>query len=192
MSVHSLKVLILASSFLYAIVRYNVFGDTPWEHLPLYVTNKAISVAGLLFLGCSLIRADRFERRHLGRLSAALILAHVLISFMILNEHYFARFYYEDHTLRVTLEISMLAGVLGALLMVGLFVSPSATPDTTSKSLRLGAGRSILALTAVHLLLMGYPTWVTPEDWHGYMPPLTLLSFLATIAFVLRKSTLKR
>ena len=30
----------------------------------------------------------------------------------------------------------------------------------------------------IHLFFMGYSGWVTPEKWHGGMPPISLIAFV--------------
>ncbi|MCP5115457.1 MAG: hypothetical protein GY953_31915 [bacterium] len=38
-----------------------------------------------------------------------------------------------------------------------------------------------LACVAAHLGVMGFAGWITPSEWPGSMPPITLLGFLAAI-----------
>jgi len=38
--------------------------------------------------------------------------------------------------------------------------------------------RAVLALIALHCLLIGWSGWWTPATWPGCLPPITLLSFL--------------
>lgn len=37
----------------YAIVRYHLAGDVPWRQFPLFILNKAISLAAVGFVACS-------------------------------------------------------------------------------------------------------------------------------------------
>ena len=37
----------------YAIVRYHFVKDVPWAHFPLFILNKATSLAAVVFIGCS-------------------------------------------------------------------------------------------------------------------------------------------
>jgi hypothetical protein len=32
-------------------------------------------------------------------------------------------------------------------------------------------------LGGAHLLFMGYAGWMKPEDWHGGLPPVSLVAF---------------
>ena len=178
--------LIFVLSFVYAIVRYHVFHEVPWAHFPLFIANKAISLSGLVFLGMALVQQDKLDRKAFGQWGAALIGAHILISFLIMNEHYFAKFFIANGEYTFQAELSMLAGVIGAIFMCALLLSP---PSSTSGhlSLRLGWGRAILICAAVHLAFMGYTSWLAPEDWPGYMPPITLISLIVAVYFFVRR-----
>jgi hypothetical protein len=38
-----------------------------------------------------------------------------------------------------------------------------------------------LAATAGHVLVMGLSGWLTPANWPGGLPPITLLAFLVAV-----------
>lgn len=181
--------IIIILSFAYAIVRYHVLGDIAWEHFPLFVTNKALSLSGLIFLGMSLVQREKKDRKSLGQLGAALIGMHVLISYLILNKQYFMDFFQYTGIMTFQAEMAMLAGVIGFMFMGALLMaSPkSNAPEGHATSLRLGWGRAILILAAVHVAFMGYGSWLTPREWPGYLPPIKGLSFLIAIVFLVRR-----
>jgi hypothetical protein len=188
MNTYRIKISVLAFSFIYAIVRYHFFADIEWAHFPLFVMNKALSFAGLVFLGCSLLQGNSESRKNFGFISVVLITVHIAISLMILNKNYFVRFFLTDGTLTLQSEVSMLAGVLGAIMMIGLVIASGKPTGKSPSSLKFGWGRSILVLSAVHVAFMGYVTWYPPSDWYGYMPPITLLSFIVSLGFIVKKS----
>ncbi len=35
------------------VLRYHLAGDVPWRHLPLFIFNKAVSLAATIFVACS-------------------------------------------------------------------------------------------------------------------------------------------
>ncbi len=87
-------------------------------------------------------------------------------------------------------EVSMLAGVLATVLMCALVLAAPVLGESRASSkgsLRLGWGRMILILGAVHVFFMGYAGWMTPQDWPGYMPPITIISFVVAIVFLVRR-----
>lgn len=93
MTTSRINTYVLVLCMAYAVSRYNVFSDVPWSSLPLYVTNKAVSYAGLIFLGLSLVTRDGARRKTWGQTGAVCIGGHIPMSLMILNPHYFAEFY---------------------------------------------------------------------------------------------------
>lgn len=193
MTTRRLTALVLVATTAYALVRYHVFKDVPWEHLPLYVLNKVLAVAGLVCVGAAPWYRDVEDRKRLGNVGIGLVAGHLLISFAILDPAYFAKFYTTDADglakMTWQAETSMLAGVVGAILLGWLFVASLGRPSSTQHgcpSLVPGLGRWILVATAVHVLVMGYRGWWPISQWAeaGYLPPITLLSFLIAAGFV--------
>ncbi len=37
----------------YAVIRYHLAGDVPWRHFPLFILNKATSLAAVIFVASS-------------------------------------------------------------------------------------------------------------------------------------------
>jgi len=44
---------VFGGSLVYAIVRYHLAGDVAWSHFPLFILNKATSLAAVIFVACS-------------------------------------------------------------------------------------------------------------------------------------------
>lgn len=174
--------LIFALTFWYSIVRYIVFKGVAVEQIPVYITNKAISWTGLILLGLApLVGVER--RRSLGQAGFLLVLLHVILSLMIINPVYFGKFYGENGFLSWLAELSMLAGAVGTVLLFRLFVHVGENTEQNG-SLIPGLGRLILVLTGAHVGFMGYRGWTDISHWPGYLPPITLLSFLTVIVLL--------
>lgn len=171
-------------TFLYAIVRYVFFHDVSWENVPLYVLNKSVSWSGVILFGCSIIAKDNSRRRELGVVSAAAILAHLIMSVMVLEPAYFDKFFHPDGRMNAVGELSMLAGVVGTIALAGLFAANMGDHRDSPRSLRRGWGRIVLWSAIVHVTIMGYAGWLAPGDWPGYLPPITLLSLLTGLYFL--------
>lgn len=176
----------------YAVVRYIALGGVSIEQLPLYVTNKAVSVAGLVLIvtavgarplsgwlpGGGWLLA---ERRSLGMLGLGLSAVHSVMSLMLLDPGYFAKFYdVQTGRMHLAAEVSMLAGVVALALLVG---QSRVGDGGGERAVRLrGLGVGVIVLTLMHLVFMGWPGWWTPGKWHGGLPPITLLA--AVVALV--------
>lgn len=172
------------AAMIYAVVRYNVFGEVSWANVPVYVTNKALSWAGLVLFGLSVVSRDKADRRGYGTLAVGAILAHVVMSVLVLNPAYFAKFFSESGRMNGMGEASMLAGVLGCVVLGGLFTANLQARET-GPSLRAGWGRAVLWFSAIHVLTMGFSGWLAPSGWAGYLPPITLWSFLLALYFLM-------
>jgi hypothetical protein len=171
-------------SLTYAVVRYMVFGSVPPSQLPVFLSNKAISVTALVMTGLSMV-TNGSRRAALGAIGAALVLLHVVLSLIVLTPAYLGKLFDTRGTLTAAGEWSMLAGAIAGLIMVRLARRPSDEPG--SGSLIPGAGQWILALTALHVLALGYPSWIDPVHWPGHLPPISMLSFLVAVGFLIAR-----
>jgi len=172
---------LLGLALSYATLRYNVFKGVPWADWPAYTVNKALAVGALLIIAAAVIRLARSGRRSgvLLGWAGALALAHSLLSFAMLNPVYYPRLFDDG---RLT-AIGGLAMALGALLMAAMDVGARrsvvwshAARHRTLALIALGSG--------VHAALPGLPSWTAPGSWPGGLPPLTLISFLASVLAV--------
>ena len=44
---------VFGACLFYAVVRYHLAGDVAWRHFPLFILNKATSMAAVVFVACS-------------------------------------------------------------------------------------------------------------------------------------------
>jgi hypothetical protein len=179
---------VFMASLAYAIVRYNVFAAVDWQQLPMFVTNKAISVAALVMLGVSRVVLDKGRRKRLGLIGAALAGLHVLLSMMLLEPAYLPKLYLSGGTMTGGAELSMLAGAIATVLLGWLlYVTVQRPLETQSSgtSLVRGLGRFALVLSAAHVAFIGWAAWLDPARWPGGLPPITLLSFAIAVGFCL-------
>lgn len=180
---------VFAASLAYAIARYNVFGTVSVDQIPLYIVNKALSVASLVLLGLSRVVQDKARRKWLGFVGLGGALVHAFMSLLVLQPAYLPKHFKPDHAMHWNAETSMLAGVVSTVVLVWLaYVSTKRPVESQSNATSLvpGMGRIALALVAVHTLLLGYLTWPELQKWPGGMPPITMLSFgMALVACLL-------
>jgi len=189
---------------LYAIIRYNVFKGVGWEHLPLYVVNKALALAGVCFIaGAYLIgkliplRNWEEERRRsaakfCGVAGFTLVSMHALASMILLSPIYYEKFYAEGGKLNLVGELTTLFGVLS----FACLAAPAITTlpnmygalggDQWKKAQRLGYWA--LALNCAHTFTMGFAGWFDLAAWPGTLPPITLLAFCIALLALLAKS----
>lgn len=179
-----LVVFILFVCMLYAVIRYVGFGGVSPEQLPMYVGNKAVALAAVVLLIASRW-GDASRRREYGILGFGLVVVHLLLSMAILTPSYFGKFFHDSGLMRWQAEASLLAGALATLALCRLFFGSPAEPNS-QPSLGISIplrwlGRGMLILVALHVAFMGYEGWLTPEKWHGGLPPITLVSCLAVV-----------
>ncbi|MEM1355640.1 MAG: hypothetical protein AAGH88_12240 [Planctomycetota bacterium] len=191
---------VLGVCLAYAVLRYNLLGPVPPDQIPLYIANKAISVASLVLIAIAFaarrIPADgrlvwvRASRRFLGLTGLALALLHTVLSVVLLNPTYFGKFFKDNHQFKASAGLAMLAGAIAlTLLMIQSRIKASPGTDLAKMSAQSGPRRTlrrlgvgVLILTAGHVAFMGLPGWLTPGEWYGSLPPLTLISLLIALA----------
>ena len=193
----------------YAITRYNVFGGVEWIHLPFYVGNKALAFAGVALIALSYMigkwikvyRGQESRRRALtkfcGLTGASLIGMHICASLAMLSPVYYAKFFAETGKMNIWGELTFLFGVAGAAFLV--FPVVTTLPHMYEalggarwqKAQRMGY--YCLLMACGHTFAMGWKGWITPETWHGGMPPITVLGFsIALLALLAKLTTGKR
>lgn len=190
----------------YAIIRYHVLKGVPWEHFPLFIFNKGISLSAvfLITLSYMLGRLARIfphiftkwlsMRKFLGVAGFGLAATHALISLLILSPSYFPKFFEESGQLNLVGELSLLFGVVSFFIFsIVAATSVPAIEKSMDKHNWLRVQRlGYLALFFVmlHVLIMGYAGWLKPQDWPGGLLPISLVAFIV-IALALLIKTVK-
>ena len=175
----------------YAVVRYHVVGSVAWEHFPLFILNKVISLAATVFIACSYLvgrvikwhNHDKAMRlvvvKFCGLMGFFLAVAHILCSFLLMNPSYFAKYFNDDGRMNAYGEIGMIAGAVAICFLVSpaittLPMMPAAIGGQRWKRAQR-IGYVALILVVAHLVALGIRGWMAPGKWSG-MPPISLLA----------------
>lgn len=177
----------------YAILRYHLLGDVPWKDLPLFILNKGLCLGAFILitlnfalgpaknLGLPVPPAWLNARKALGMSGFLFALVHVLISFMLFSTAAFGKFFEQDGTLTGVAGISMLAGVLGFVVLWGYNLSFQTYLREDKAFIGFITSRRFLIwallLGGIHLIFMGYSGWIDPSGWNGGLPPISLVAF---------------
>ncbi len=178
----------------YSIIRYQFVKDVPWAHFPLFILNKATSLAAVVFIGCSYLlgRVLKFHNhdpalrlvvvKFCGLMGFALAGMHAFFSFCLLNPGYFAKYHTADGRLNLEGELGMAVGVVALWALVSpaittLPMMPKALGGRRWKRTQR-VGYIALILVVVHLVVLGWKGWMTPWKW-SWMPPISLLAVVA-------------
>jgi hypothetical protein len=167
----TLRILLPTICLLYAVLRYNLFGDVSWSQTPLFVLNKAVALCAAISLATAALygRQGLDGRRYWGGLAFRCAALHVLMSLILLPSGLFAVLVADQgFTARGT--IVLLGGVCCAYCFSYMAVKPM---------VRYLNG--LYLFLALHLLFLGLPGWLNPADWHGYLPPISMLCLLLCI-----------
>ena len=193
--------MIFATCFVYSNLRYVVFGPEDGTHVPLFIMNKALSWSGLATIGLSKVLRQYETSRIAGLLGALMIGMHVVISLIVLRPEYLGKFFSSADGMRMTWkgEVSILAGVLGLACLACLLWNTATVYKKANQSIRIRSvfpwGVDILLFCAtLHVAFMGWDEWFEPTKWadFGYLPPITMLSFLTGVIFLfIRRSSSK-
>ena len=168
----------------YAVLRYHLVKSVPWEHFPLYTTNKVFAVVGLAGLVGSRLAAGRERRQRYGFAGLWCTTVHVLMSLLLMTPNYFGKFYSKSGQFTWQTELSMAAGVLGVGFLLWLLIATLKTETQKQTSLVPCLARWTLLATALHLVFMGGAGWLNRDDWTAAkgLPAITLLAFGLALA----------
>lgn len=186
------------ASLAYAALRYHVFGPVPWKDLPFFIMNKAVSLCAFILLtlnfsvgplnnlGVKVPIGWLNARKGLGMSGFVFVLIHAFLSFMLFKPAVYGKFFEGDGSLTLFAGMSMLAGVLAFVVLWGINLSFQTKLSEDKAFIRFITSRKFLLasllLGALHLFFMGYKGWFTPSEWHGGLPPISLIAFAFWLA----------
>jgi len=175
----------------YATLRYTIFKGVPWTDWPLYVLNKAFAVTSLVLLTINVFRYRYVQNRSNAKIfKYAMFLGflHILISLAILNPIYYDKFFLNGK-LSFTAGISFLLGAIATALIFNKGFSKNLNNNRDIKIKVL----SILAfIIGLHAAVQAFQGWFPSAAWPGYLPPLSLISFLFGLFALVLTFGLKR
>ncbi len=157
---------IFGFSVAYGVIRYHFAGDVPWRHFPLFILNKATSLAAVIFVACSyligkIIRWHDHDKalrlvviKFCGLMGFFLAAVHAFFSLCLLSPAYYGKYFDEAGRLNLQGEIAMTVGILA-------------------------------------LFFLGIKGWLAPGDWHGGIPPVSLVAVAAALVPLLVKRKLE-
>ena len=197
---------VFGGSLLYAIVRYHLTGDVAWRHFPVFILNKATSLAAVIFvaasyLGGKIIRwYDNDQRLRLvvikfcGLMGFSLAGIHAVLSLTIWTPAYFAKYFDEAGQLNLQASLGMATGVVALFFLTSPAIStlpmmPKALGGKRWKRAQR-MGYVSLILVAVHLVALGFKGWLKPQAWPAGMPSISLLAFIAAMVPLIVKRNL--
>jgi len=181
-------------SLIYAVLRYNVFGNVPWEEFPLYITNKAFSLTiVLIFLFTIKDNLNSKDRKTFFNTAFFLSILHVFISFRLLGPEHYSKFYSENE-LNLVGYFTLFFGI-SALIGILVLRSDNLLPTengklTIPKKLKNVIVIMIPIFILGHLFSMGISGWLEPQNWHGFMIPISLVGFFVVLIYL--KSIIKK
>jgi DMSO/TMAO reductase YedYZ heme-binding membrane subunit len=194
-------------SLAYAVIRYHLAGDVAWRHLPLFILNKATSLAAVIFVASSyligkIIRWHDHDHalrlvviKFCGLLGFFLAAVHAFFSLSLLSPAYYGQYFDDVGRLNLQGEIAMSVGVLALFFLLSPAVTtlpmmPKAIGGWRWKRSQR-AGYVALALVAVHVVALGIKGWLAPQGWHGGIPPVSLVAVVVALAPLLVKRKLE-
>jgi len=182
----------------YSILRYHFTSEVAWAHFPLFILNKATSLAAVVFVACSYLigrvitwhnsdpKLKLVVIKFCGLMGFSLAAIHAFFSVCLLNPAYFAKFFDGVGRLNLVGELGLAVGVV-ALWAVAipaittLPVMPKAIGGIRWKrSQRMGY--LCLSLVVAHMVVFGVQGWLAPEKWPWGLPPISMLA--VTVAAV--------
>ena len=194
---------IFGAAVAYSILRYHIASDVSLTHFPLFILNKATSLAAVIFIASSYLigRVIRWHNsnpklklvviKFCGLMGFSLAAIHAFFSVCVLTPAYFGKFFADDGRLNLVGELGLAVGIV-ALWAVAipaittLPMMPKALGGIRWKrSQRMGY--LCLALVVAHMVVFGHKGWMTPQKWQWGLPPISMLAVIAAAVPLLVK-----
>jgi len=197
---------VFGAALVYAIARYHLAGDVAWRHFPLFILNKATSLAAVVFVASSYLIGkiihwhdhDKALRlvviKFCGLIGFFLAGIHAFFSVSLLTPAYYAKYFDAGGRLNLQGELAISVGVVALFCLMSpaittLPMMPKAIGGQRWKrSQRLGY--VALILVVAHLVVLGLNGWLAPKGWPVGLPPISLVAVLAALVPFLVKSKL--
>jgi len=197
------SVLLMGVPLTYAIVRYHVFAGVDWSDFPLFIANKAFSLAAVFLIAASYCigklvhRYDNDPGKRLvlikfcGLMGFSLAAMHAFMALLLFSPAYYPKFFHDTGRLNLVGELSMVLGVMSlwCLAITAItslpFMYDAVGADRWQRGQRLGY--MSLFLAAGHTLVMGWSGWLVPAGWPGALPPISLVAFIVATVPLLTK-----
>jgi DMSO/TMAO reductase YedYZ heme-binding membrane subunit len=194
---------VFGAALAYSVLRYHIAGDVSWSHFPLFILNKATSLAAVVFVACSYLigRVIRWHNsdpklklvviKFCGLMGFSLASIHAFFSVCLLTPAYFAKFFDNDGRLNLVGELGLAVGVvaLWALAMPAITTLPMMPKAIGGvrwkRSQRMGY--LCLGLVVAHMVVFGLRGWLTPEKWPSGLPPISMLAVTAAMVPLVAK-----
>jgi DMSO/TMAO reductase YedYZ heme-binding membrane subunit len=190
-------------ALIYSIARYHIAGDVEWRHFPLFILNKATSLAAVVFVSCSYLvgniihwhddnKAMRLVViKFCGLMGFFLAGIHAFFSLSLLTPAYYAKYFDAGGRLNLLGELALSAGVVALFLLMGpaittLPMMPKALGGVRWKR-NQHLGYVALILIVVHLVVLGLKGWLAPSGWQAGLPPISLVAAVAALIPLLVK-----
>jgi DMSO/TMAO reductase YedYZ heme-binding membrane subunit len=196
---------ILGVALAYAVVRYHIASGVSWSHFPLFIMNKAVSLAATVLVACSYLigKVVRWYNDEPGRklvvvkfcglIGFSLAALHAIASLCLLTPAYFAKYFSADGRLNVEGELGLVVGLLAlwALSLPAITTLPMMPKALGSvrwkRSQRMGY--VCLSLVAAHVVVLGLRGWLSPQTWPWMLPPISLVAAVAAVVpLVIRRA----
>ena len=176
------------------------------RHFPLFILNKIVSLAAVFFVGASYL-IGKMIRWHdddpklrlvvikfCGLVGFFLAAIHGFMSFFLLTPAYFGKYFDETGRLNLQGELGMALGIVALFFLLSpalttLPMMPKAIGGWRWKRTQR-LGYLALLITAVHLFVLGFKGWLTPEKWPWGLLPISLVAFVAAVIPLLVKRKL--
>ncbi len=172
---------IIAFALVYALLRYIIFGPVETIHIPLYILNKSMSLSAVLYLAYTAylhFKGDMEGKMKWGPIAYSFTGFHIILSLILISPAYYGKFFLASGKLSGKGEWILLLGALAA------FAWMKMRAHTSTPKLRYSLAILTALLTTLHLVVMGFSGWLTPEKWHGSMPPVSLIACIASITAI--------
>ena len=194
---------IFGTALAYAILRYHLVGDVEWRHFPLFILNKATSLAAVVFVACSYLIGkvihwhdhDKALRlvviKFCGLMGFFLACIHAVFSLSLLSPAYYAKYFDAGGRLNLMGELALSAGAVALFCLMSPAITTLPMMPKALGGQRWKRGQRLgyvaLVFVVVHLVALGLQGWLAPSGWNGGLPPISLIAVVAALIPLLVK-----
>ena len=119
----------------------------------------------------------------LANISFLLVMLHAIMSFMLFKPEIYTMFFEKNNTISLFGGLTIVSGIIALLkiLINQLDIKFKSLYNQKNNDTLFSLPKEVnisMLFIILHILFMRFNGWVTPAEWNGGLPPISLIAFL--------------
>ncbi len=170
---HLISVVLFFTTFIYAYIRYILYGPYSFPQDFFHILNKSLSFTSAILLFLIVLNSKNLNRKVWGKTLFWFVNLHIILSLILFFQGYYDKKFSQNALKSIG---SVFWGLLAYFYLIKLFFSIKKGEIQPGGSLYFKKIGLLLMLLLLHVIFWGLNAWFQPRNWYGQLFPITLIS----------------